>query len=202
MKLRTALSCIAADTPLGTEILRIARASIEHGFEHGAPLPVDGEGLVPALAEPAATFTTLRLDGELRGCCGRLEPLEPLAKDIAYSAYRAAFADPRFVAVVPQELEVINVEVSVLSALEPMTAIDEVDLLVQLVPGVDGLVITEGARRATFLPKVWDSLSEPRMFLSALKSKCGLPADYWSDRLEFLRYTTISYAESSEALSR
>jgi AmmeMemoRadiSam system protein A len=138
----------------------------------------------------------LRLDGELRGCCGRLEAIEPLANDVAYSSFRAAFADPRFVAVVPQELEVINLEVSVLSALEPVTAIDEADLLVQLVPGIDGLVIAEGMHRATFLPQVWDSLSEPRMFLAALKAKCGLPEDYWSDRLEFLRYTTVSYSEA------
>ena len=197
MKPRTAPARTAIDASLGAEILRIARASIEHGFEHGVPLAVDGTAHLPALAEPAATFTTLRLDGELRGCCGRLEAIEPLANDIAYSSFRAAFADPRFVAVVPQELEVINLEVSVLSALEPVTAIDEADLLVQLVPGIDGLVIAEGMRRATFLPKVWDSLSEPRLFLAALKAKCGLPVDYWSDRLEFLRYTTVSYSEAA-----
>ncbi|MGA8202946.1 MAG: AmmeMemoRadiSam system protein A [Woeseiaceae bacterium] len=196
MKPSTAPARTAVDASLGAEILRIARASIGHGFEHGVPLPVDGAAYLPALAEPAATFTTLRLDGELRGCCGRLEAIEPLANDVAYSSFRAAFADPRFVAVVPQELEVINLEVSVLSALEPVTANDEADLLVQLVPGIDGLVIAEGARRATFLPKVWDSLSEPRMFLAALKAKSGLPADYWSDKLEFLRYTTVSYSEA------
>jgi uncharacterized protein len=182
---------------LGSELLRIARASIEHGFEHRVPLPVDCDGLLPALAAPAATFTTLRLDGELRGCCGRLEASEALARDVAYSAFRAAFADPRFVPVVPEELEVVNLEVSVLSPLEPITFGDEADLLDRLVPGSDGLVIAEGARRATFLPKVWESLPEPRLFLAALKSKCGLPVDYWSDKLEFLRYTTTSYSETS-----
>jgi len=197
VKLRPAQARLEPDVALGAEILRIARASIEHGFEHRAPLPVDRDGLSPALAEPAATFTTLRLDGELRGCCGRLEAIEALASDVAHSAFRAAFADPRFVAVVPQELEVVNLEVSVLSPLEQFAVVDEADLLVKLTPGIDGLVISEGERRATFLPKVWDSLPEPRLFLAALKSKCGMPVDYWSDRLEFLRYSTISYSETS-----
>jgi uncharacterized protein len=184
------------DAALGAELLWIARASIEHGLQHRAPLGVDPRALSPALALPAASFTTLRLDGELRGCCGRLEAVEALAKDVAHSAFRAAFADPRFVAVVREELEVVNVEVSVLSPLEPIAVIDEADLLVKLMPGVDGLVIAEGMQRATFLPKVWESLPEPRQFLAALKSKCGLAPDYWSDGLEFLRYTTTSYSEA------
>jgi AMMECR1 domain-containing protein len=76
-----------------------------------------------------------------------------------------------------------------------MTFADEADLLAQLVPGTDGLVIGEGARRATFLPKVWDSLPEPVRFLGELKRKCGLPQGYWSERLEFQRYRTTCYAE-------
>lgn len=180
----------------GTALLRLARGSIEHGVIHGKPLPVRIDGWPPALSDRAATFTTLRLDGELRGCCGRLEAAEPLAADVVRSAFQAAFRDSRFDPVGADELDAIRLEVSVLSPLESIPVTDEADLLERLMPGRDGLVIIEGARRATFLPKVWDTLPDPRLFLAQLKIKCGLPDNYWSDRLEFQRYRTTTYAES------
>lgn len=85
-----------------------------------------------------------------------------------------------------------------LSPMEPMEVADEHDLLRQLEPGVDGLVLVEGLRRATFLPKVWETLPDPQQFLAQLKAKCGLPADYWSARLEFLRYGTTTFAEGAQ----
>lgn len=179
----------------GEDLLSIARSSIEYGLDHGEPLPVHCDELARTLAEPAATFTTLRLAGELRGCCGSLEATRPLATDLAGSAFAAAFRDSRFDPVRRDELGAIRVEVAVLSPLEPVPAVDEEDLLSRLTPGTDGLVIVEGLRRATFLPKVWDNLADPRQFLSQLKAKCGLPTDYWSERLEFLRYQATSYTE-------
>lgn len=181
----------------GTKLLRLARASVEYGFIHEEPLPVECDRLHPALTEPAATFTTLRSDGKLRGCCGTLEAVHPLAKDVTRSAFRAAFRDSRFEPVGEAEFDGIRIEVSVLSPLELMRVTDETDLLAQLTPGTDGLVIAEGWRRATYLPKVWESLPDPGQFLAQLKTKCGLPRDYWSDRLEFLRYQTTTYAESA-----
>ena len=181
----------------GVILLGLARRSIEHGLEHGEPLPVTLEEFPKALAEPAATFTTLRRAGELRGCCGRLEAAKPLASDVAHSAFEAAFRDPRFDPLRRDEVAGIDLEVSVLTPMETMRVADEADLLQQLQPGLDGLVIVEGLRRATFLPKVWDSLPEPRRFLEQLKLKCGLPQNYWSSQLEFRRYRTTTYAESS-----
>ena len=181
----------------GTELLRLARRSIEYGLIHSEPLPVDCDDVPSALTKPAATFTTLRLEGELRGCCGTLEAAHPLATDVARSAFQAAFRDPRFDPVGGDELGAIRLEVAVLSALQPLPATDEADLLNRLTPGIDGLVIVEDGRRATFLPKVWDMLPEPRLFLARLKAKCGLPDDYWSERLEFLRYRTTSYTETA-----
>ncbi len=160
-------------------------------------MPVDRDALHPSLAEPAATFTTLRIEKELRGCCGMLVAIHPLAEDVARSAFKAAFQDPRFNPVREPELEVISLEVSVLSPLEPMTIADELDLLDQLVPGTDGLVVVAEGRRATFLPKVWEQLPEPRAFLNALKKKCGVAEDYWSKHIEFQRYRTTTYAESA-----
>ena len=184
------------DDRAGVELLCLARDSIEYGLVHERPLPVDYTELPRALADMAATFTTLRYGGHLRGCCGTLEAVRPLAVDVAHSAFRAAFRDVRFEPVGKHELEAVRLEVSVLSSLEPVPFSSEADLLRRLTPGVDGLVIIAEGRRATFLPKVWEMLPDPRQFLVALKAKCGLPEKYWSERLEFQRYRTTSYTES------
>jgi AmmeMemoRadiSam system protein A len=184
-----------SDDTAGAGLLRLARASIEHGLIHERPVPVDFDELPRALADTAATFTTLRLDGRLRGCCGTLEAVRPLAEDVAHSAFRAAFRDVRFEPVGEHELDIIRLEVSVLSPLESLPVSGEAELLSRLTPGIDGLVIIAEGRHATFLPKVWEMLPEPRQFLAALKTKCGLPGTYWSKRLEFQRYRTTSYSE-------
>ena len=179
----------------GRELLRLARGSVEYGLTHGEPLPVDGARLHQAMMEPRATFTTVRFEGELRGCCGTLEAVRPLAEDVARSSFRAAFRDSRFEPVREHELDAIRLEISVLSPLEPLTVAGEADLLERLTPGRDGVVIIADGNRATLLPKVWDMFPEPRRFISALKTKCGLPHDYWSERLEFQRYRTTTFAE-------
>ena len=186
----------ASDDRTGVELLRLARASIEHGLVHERPLPVDYAELPRPLADTAATFTTLRSGGQLRGCCGTLEAVRPLAEDVAHSAFRAAFRDVRFEPVGRHELETIRLEVSVLSPLEPLPFSGEADLLRRLTPGIDGLVIIAEGRRATFLPKVWEMLPDPQQFLVALNSKCGLPEKYWSQRLEFQRYRTTCYSDA------
>ena len=179
----------------GGELLRLARNSIEYGLIHDAPLPVECSELPRELVDPAATFTTLRFEGQLRGCCGTLEPVRTLAEDVSYSAFRAAFCDVRFDPVGKHELAAIRLEVSVLSPLEPIRFSREADLVGGLTPGIDGLVIIAEGRRATLLPKVWEMLPDPQQFLAALKTKCGLSGTYWSERLEFQRYRTTSYAE-------
>ena len=185
------------DKLIGKYLLSLARQSIAHGFDHGEAIPVRCEGLAPALLEPAATFTTLRHERQLRGCCGTLEARRPLATDVAHSAFQAAFRDSRFEPLARHELDDIVLEVSVLSPMEQLVVADESDLLGQLRPGVDGLVVAEGLQRATFLPKVWDSLPDPGQFLAQLKAKCGLPQEYWSAQLEFFRYTTTTHLESA-----
>ena len=180
----------------GTALLRLARGSIEHGLIHREPLPVNCDNLPRALRDPGATFTTLHIEGQLRGCCGTLEAVRPLAADVAHSAFRAAFRDPRFDPVAKHELDDVTLEVSVLSPPESLPVSDEADLLEKLSPGIDGLIIVAEGRRATFLPKVWEMLPDPRRFVVALKAKCGLAENYWSERLEFQRYRTTSYAES------
>ncbi|MDX1593571.1 MAG: AmmeMemoRadiSam system protein A [Gammaproteobacteria bacterium] len=172
------------------ELLALARASIAHGLAHGEPLRPDPEGYPEILLARRACFVTLHLDGLLRGCIGSLEARRPLVEDVAGNAYAAAFRDPRFPPVTEDEAPRLELEISVLSPPEPMRCGSEAELLAQLRPGVDGLVLADLGRSGTFLPSVWEQLPEPRDFLAHLKRKAGLPADYWSASLTVSRYTT------------
>lgn len=169
-------------------LLDLARDSIRHGLEHGRPLPVDLAGLPPELTVRRATFVTLELGGQLRGCIGSLEAVRPLAEDIARNAYAAAFRDPRFAPLGKEEFAGLGLHLSLLTPAEPMSFASEEDLLGQLRPGVDGLILEEGGRRGTFLPAVWEQLPNPRQFLEHLKLKAGLPRGYWSASLKVYRY--------------
>jgi len=176
--------------------LDIARRSIAHGLEQRTPLPVDPAAYDERLRAPGASFVTLHLGDELRGCIGSLEARRPLVSDVACNAYAAAFQDPRFPPLSRDELPALRIHISVLSEATPLHFISENDLLRQLRPGVDGLILEEGeSHRSTFLPSVWSSLPDPRQFLQQLKLKAGLPPDYWSDSLRVLRYTTESFGE-------
>lgn len=169
-------------------LLRIARAAIAHGCEHGRPLPVAAADHEPALREPRASFVTLKLQGQLRGCIGSLEARRALVEDVAENAYAAAFRDPRFAPLSSGELAAVDISLSLLTRPEPMQFADEADLLDQLRPGEDGLVLRDQGRRSTFLPAVWQSLPEPARFLRELKRKAGLSPNHWSASIEFERY--------------
>ncbi len=176
-------------------LLEVARDSIAWGFRHGRPLPVDPARFEPALRREGASFVTLKKHGQLRGCIGALAAYQPLVRDVAEHAFAAAFQDPRFPPLTEDELPEVEISVSVLGAPEPMTVRDEEDLLRQLQPGRDGLILEDGPYRATFLPSVWESLPEPREFVRQLKRKAGLPPDYWSDTLRVSRYRTEEFSE-------
>ena len=148
------------DADLGRLLLTIARSAI--GAELGIRSIANASHV--ALAQPAATFVTLKLADDLRGCIGSLKPLRPLGVDVRENAIAAAFRDPRFPPLAVVEYEAVAVEVSLLSADERLEVRDEADLLTRLRPNVDGLVLEYGHHRATFLPQVWDSLPEPRGF--------------------------------------
>ncbi len=174
-------------------LLNLATRSIEHGLRTSRPLAVRTEDFPESLRLIRATFVTLELGGQLRGCIGTLVAHRPLVEDVAQHAFAAAFEDPRFPPVTREEAPRLDIHLSILSPPEPMAVADEADLLRQLRPGVDGLILGEGARRATFLPAVWEDLPEPRDFVRQLKRKAGLGADYWSARMKAERYTTDSF---------
>ncbi|MBS1200528.1 MAG: amrA [Proteobacteria bacterium] len=184
---------MATEAPGPGLLLPLARRSIVEGLGRRAAAPVPaGPPLPPPLMEPAATFVTLRRLGQLRGCRGLLEPIRPLAWDVWHNAWASAFDDPRFPPLAASELEDLEIGISILSALERVRADTESALLGSIEPGRHGLVIALGPRRATFLPQVWGSLPDPGRFLGELKSKAGLPRDFWSPQMEAWRYTTRS----------
>ncbi len=171
-------------------LLKWAKESIQHGLETGRPIAPNLSDFPTKLTEQRATFVTLEKIQRLRGCIGMLQATRPLVEDIANNAFAAAFKDPRFPALKKQELEHLDIHISILSPSESLTFSSEQDLLAQLRPGLDGLILEEGSKRGTFLPTVWESLSEPKEFLTHLKQKAGLPKNYWSDTLKIQRYTT------------
>lgn len=175
------------------ELLQLARESIAGGLEHRRPRPPPERTRSAALLEPRATFTTLKLGGELRGCCGALEPVRALFADVWHTAWTSAFADPRFRPLEDSELEALEITISVLSPLEPIASGSEEELLAALRPREDGLLIAWGARRATFLPAVWDMLPEPRVFLAELQRKAGLSGIRISPALQAWRYRVESF---------
>ncbi len=179
------------------ELLALARTSIHYGLSHARAPSVSLDDCAPALRQPGAAFITLTIDGQLRGCIGSLEARRPLAEDIAQNAYAAAFNDPRFTPLSSSEFNDLDIHISVLSPQEPMAFSSEKDLIEQLRPGVDGLVLEEGRNRGTFLPSVWESLPNSALFLRQLKRKAGLPEDYWSETIKIYRYTT-TYLPSHE----
>lgn len=178
-------------------LLDVAEASIREGLRSGRPLPVDPAAYAGVLSEPRATFVTLHRGGELRGCIGSVEAYRPLVVDVAENAYSAAFADPRFPPLAPHEYADLSIEISVLSPYEPIRFVDQEDLIGQLRPGVDGLLLRSGPHRGVLLPAVWSSLPDPRQFLHHLKLKAGLPPDATPADLRVDRFTTESFGRRS-----
>jgi len=173
------------------QLLQLAGDSIKKGL-CGETLAVRAADYPEPLCLLRATFVTLHVEENLRGCIGTLEARRTLVEDVVSNAYGAAFRDTRFPTLTWPEYERLDIHISILSLPEPVPFSSEEDLLAQLRPQVDGLIIEEGFYRGTFLPSVWEQLPEPREFLRHLKHKAGLSPDYWSSRIRVQRYTTES----------
>jgi len=177
----------------GRTLISMARAAIGAKLVgREAPKP----GGAPWLLQPGATFVTLTREGRLRGCIGSLAPQRPLGADVSANAEAAAFRDPRFPAMTKEEWPLTQTEVSLLSPAKSIRFSDEADLLDKIVPGEDGLILEAGGRRGTFLPQVWESLPDKVQFLTQLKLKAGLPADFRLARCRVLRYRVIKWKQS------
>lgn len=178
-----------ADT--GQVLLPIARAAIARKLGRLHAAIEDAHWL----RAPGACFITLRLHERLRGCIGTLRAHRPLLDDVKANALDAAFRDPRFKPLSAEELELIRVEVSLLSPLEPLSFVHERDALSQLRPHMDGIVFEYGHHHSTFLPQVWEDLPETDDFMAHLKRKAGLPPDFWDVEVKLARYTVSKWCE-------
>jgi AmmeMemoRadiSam system protein A len=170
------------------QMLDIAQRSIQHGLHLGARLRVNYKGIEAGLLKQQACFVTLKIGQEICGRMGSLEPNMTLIESIAHNAYSAAFNDPRFPPITKEEVDHLAIDITILNELEMLTCENEDELLAQLTPNNDGIVISEDDFTATFLPDVWLQFSEPKDFILHLKIQAGLPEDYWSDTLTFERF--------------
>lgn len=181
--------------PEDASLPRYARAVIRAAL--GGPPAERPRG--PAMDRPAAVFVTLRWpDGELQGCIGTIEPRGPLAEAVRDSARSAAFHDHRGRRFSLAEADQLHVEVSVLSPTEEIPFTDEASARAALRPGIDGVVLRCGERQGTFLPQMWPRLGDAATFLDELKQKAGFPPDFWSPRVQLLRYTVDKYTDGRD----
>ena len=175
----------------GAILLPIARAAIAEALGRQSQATEDADWL----REPGATFVTLKQGEQLRGCIGTLKAHRPLLDDVKANAQAAAFRDPRFKPLSPDELDATRVEVSLLSPVEPISFENERDALSQMRPGIDGIIFQYGYHQSTFLPQVWEDLADAADFLAHLKHKAGLPPDFWDPDVKLGRYTVSKWSE-------
>ena len=172
------------------ELIELCLTAIQHGLDSNKNLAVTTSNHDPFLRRHRATFVTLLNKNSLRGCIGSITAKRELVVDLARNTHAAAFYDPRFPAVTAGELDELDIHISILSTPEPINFDSEPELVRNLRPGKDGLVLEEGGKHGTFLPSVWESIPDPGEFFLQLKRKAGLAPKHWSEGISVSRYTT------------
>ena len=161
-------------------LLDLARKSVTAAARGEAAPQPDAKDLAEKLAQPRACFVTLTKDHELRGCVGTIFPRLPLGEAVIWAGRSAAVEDHRFPPVKPEELEHLEIEVSVLTLPSRLKFTSPDDLLAKLRPGVDGVVLRVGGKQGLFLPQVWQQIPDKQQFLSRLaEEKAGLEPAAW-----------------------
>lgn len=191
---------IMADDQLSSEersiLLQLARQAIEDYLKNGRKRPIKIDEFSERLQKDGATFVTLTIHGELRGCVGALEAYQPLVEDVRDHAIAAAFDDYRFPPLRYEELKDIEIEISRLTAPQPLTYTDAADLIKKIRPNIDGVILRDGYRKATFLPQVWEKLPDGEIFLSHLCQKMGADPNLWRyKKLEVFTYQVEMFHE-------
>ncbi|MCL2457996.1 MAG: AmmeMemoRadiSam system protein A [Desulfobulbus sp.] len=183
----------------GQILVCLARQQIEQHLGMAPSRPVADEELdQPELRQVRGVFVTLHQRKALRGCIGSLSGVESIVAGVRRQALNAAFHDSRFQPVTAAELDALEVEISVLTVPRPLAYENADQLLRQLRPEVDGVILEgPGGAGATFLPQVWQQLPAPEQFLGHLCHKAGMAEGAWrSRRLSVSTYQVQSFVES------
>ena len=182
-------------------LFELADLGVRAGLDGQGPPVVDGAALAPPLQERAGVFVTLEVDGELNGCIGTVEPVEPLGAAVPRLAWSAAFADPRLPDLTAADYPDLEIKLSLMSRLSPLPAGSEEELVAGLRPGVDGLVIRRGRAGATFLPAVWEKVPDPLDFVRHLEAKAGFRPGHWPSGMAAWRYTATEYRRRTSEIA-
>ena len=186
----------------GKTLLKLAAQSIQHGLTTDLPLAFNPTKYPKALSALGASFVTLKMKGQLRGCIGSFQHQRPLAEDVAKNAFAAAFCDHRFEPLRYKELADLELSISILSPTIPMDIRDEKDLISQLRQNIDGLIIEDMGKSALFLPSVWSQFPKPEDFLGHLKAKATMTSRQWSQDFKASRFiTTEIFANGQDAVA-
>jgi len=164
-------------------LLTLARQTIVKAVNHQSLPTWKDADLTDALRQKGASFVTLTMAGNLRGCIGSLEAYQSLVEDVRDHAKQAALEDYRFPPVTNAEIPNLHIEISRLTPSVPLSYHNPGDLPGLLNPDVDGVILKDGIRRATFLPQVWQQLPAPEEFLSHLCQKMGAVSDLWKRKV-------------------
>lgn len=174
------------------ELLKLARSII--AAELNADEKVYYPDKIPeSLEQKQGCFVTLHKNNNLRGCIGNIEPSKSLISGIKENAINAAFRDPRFPPLKLDELEKIEIEISILTVPEPLDYEDYEDLKAKLKSGIHGVIISKGWKKSTFLPQVWKQLPDKEVFLSHLCLKAGMDKDCWQDKNLDVKVYEVEY---------
>ncbi len=180
-------------------LLNVARTAIADKLEQKPPQQPRSEP-TSALRESRGCFVSLHIRNKLRGCIGIIEALQPLIVGVAENAVNAAFCDPRFSPLTPEEFKDVTIEISVLTLPQPLEYEDSQDLLHKLIPQKHGVIISRAHHRSTFLPQVWEQLPNKKSFLECLCQKAGLSSDAWQDaNIDIKVYEAEHFSEDSAA---
>jgi len=180
----------------GKYLLGVARETIKNRLSNIEESQIDWKEIPEKFQERLGTFVTVTIEDNLRGCIGHIIPRESLIEGIKENAINAAFKDPRFHPLTKEEFGRIEIEISILTSPQELDYVDAEDLLKKLRPGIDGVILKKGFYEATFLPQVWEQLSEKEEFLSQLCLKAGLSGNSWkTEKLHVSTYQVQAFEE-------
>ena len=176
-------------------LLALARRKLQDAFQSSG-FDLSTEKIPPHLTEDGASFVTLTIHGRLRGCIGALSAYQPLVQDVCEHVMAAAFHDPRFSPLTAKEFCDVDIEISYLTPPATLGYESPEDLLEKLNPGTDGIILSDGFRRATYLPQVWEQIPQREVFLSSLCQKMGAASELWRKKhLEVQIYHAVHFSE-------